>query len=52
MITFELIARSGAVLLFLACAFKIISAGTLTLHLYGIEIKAEGSRPSQPPAKD
>jgi predicted outer membrane lipoprotein len=52
MTTFELIAYSGAAILLLACAFKIISAETLTLHLYGIEIKAEGSRPSLPPAKD
>ena len=52
MTTFELIAYSGAAILFLACAFKIISAETLTLHLYGVEIKAEGSRPPQPQAKE
>lgn len=32
--------------LLLACAAKIMSAETLTLHLPGIEIKAEGSSPS------
>jgi len=53
MTTFELIAYSGAALLFLACAFKIISADwTLTFHWYGIEVKAESSRPSLPQAKD
>ena len=54
MTTFELIAYSGAALLFLACAFKITSAETLTLRLsprHGIELKAKGSRPSQPQAK-
>jgi hypothetical protein len=53
MTTFELIAYSGAAILFLACAFKITSAKTLTLRLSssGIEIKAEGSRPPQPQAK-
>jgi hypothetical protein len=53
MITFKLIACSGAALLFLACAFKIVSAETLTFHLSaknGIELKAETSRPTQ--AKD
>jgi hypothetical protein len=51
MTPFELIACFGAALLFLACAFKIASAETLTLHLFGVEIKAEASHPSQPQAK-
>lgn len=36
--------------LLLACAARIMSAETLTLHIPGIEIKAEGSRPFPPQA--
>jgi len=53
MTVLKLIACSGRALFFLACAFKIVSADwTLTFHLYGIEVKAESSRPSLPQAKD
>jgi len=52
MITYKLIACSGAALLFLACAFKIIRSETLSLHLYGVEIKAVDPRPSLPQAKE
>jgi hypothetical protein len=59
----KLIAYSVAAIFFLvsafnitsACAFRIISAETLTLRLsprHGVELKAEGSRPSQPQAKE
>jgi hypothetical protein len=41
-----------SVLLLLACVVKIMSAETLTLHLPGIEIKAEGFSPSQPSTKN
>lgn len=51
MMTSELIAY-GAGLLFLACAFKIVRAKTLTIRLYGIKIKAEGSITSQRSAND
>lgn len=37
--------------LLLACAARIMSAETLTLHIPGIEIKAEGSRPFPPKAQ-
>ena len=52
MTVLKLIACSGRALFFLACAFKIIRSETLSLHLYGVEIKAEASRPSQPQAKE
>lgn len=41
-----------SVLLLLACVAKIMSVESLTIYLPGIEIKAEGSSPSQPSAKN
>jgi len=53
MFTFKFLARAVAALV-LALAIRALTAETVTLRFSpsGVEIKAEGSRPLQPQAKE